>query len=196
MPRIDWTRIESVERHAANARAKLDSVGSVQLRIDTEWALNQYGFAVALSSLLGGYEAELNIEQHVVMLDKKKYTDSRMARRRRFTEAHELGHIVLGHEGLLHRETPHTIRENYFEGDGEAVAREFEANLFGAALLMPADSFAQHLDRPVSDLADLYGVSRPAAEMRLIQVRPGAVVSGRAWLPNGRISRLASSFEL
>jgi hypothetical protein len=185
-----------VEAQAAAARASLTEVRRPQPHINTTWALEFYGFAVALSTSLGGYEAELNIEQHVVLLDKKIYADHRFTRRRRFTEAHEIGHVVLKHEGLLHRETPQTIRESYFDGDGEVAAREFEANLFGAALLMPSDSFARELNRPVPELADAYGVSRAAAEMRVTQVRPGAIVSGRATLPSGRVTRLAATFEL
>ncbi len=46
--------------------------------------------------------------------------------RMRFAAAHELGHYVLGHEG------------NFFCPYGRYAAQEREANVFAAALLMPA----------------------------------------------------------
>lgn len=79
--------------------------------------------------------------------------------RRRFTIAHELGHIV------VHRETE-SFRDISFSGD----AREIQANNFAAALLMPkwmVLPYARVHGMNVEKLAEIFRVSRPAMEIRL-----------------------------
>lgn len=57
------------------------------------------------------------------------YDDTVTAERARFTIAHELGHIFLGHETLLSRNTIY---------DAEKPAEETEADIFASRLLAPA----------------------------------------------------------
>lgn len=52
--------------------------------------------------------------------------------RQRFTIAHEIGHILLGHEGISHRDTSYTIYKDLIER-----MNEVSANAFAAELLMP-----------------------------------------------------------
>ena len=52
--------------------------------------------------------------------------------RQRFTIAHEIGHILLGHEGVSHRDTSYTVYKGIIER-----MNEVSANGFAAELLMP-----------------------------------------------------------
>lgn len=84
--------------------------------------------------------------------------------RRRFTIAHELAHLCLGHikEGTIHRD------ESIFAN----VPRERAANQFAARLLMP-----EHIVRitaveanSLDELASFFHVSKPAMNFRLAEL--------------------------
>ena len=76
--------------------------------------------------------------------------------RRRFTLAHEIGHIYLGH--LCDDETEEAL-----------------ANFFAAELLMPRVLVAALPHTPeASELARVFGVSLAAARMRMRSLAPGA----------------------
>jgi Zn-dependent peptidase ImmA (M78 family) len=101
------------------------------------------------------------------------------ANRQRFTIAHELGHLLCGHDGqtlILDR----TVQVNWRDRNSGAATdrQEIEANAFEAALLMPAAEVRDRLGsaargRPVADdelvawLARTSAVSRHAMEYRL-----------------------------
>jgi hypothetical protein len=77
--------------------------------------------------------------------------------RLRFTLAHELGHIYLGHED-------------------DGLRQEREANRFAAALLIPPVLARELLKRSggaltADDLAAVFGISRTAAALRLTSLR-------------------------
>ena len=103
--------------------------------------------------------------------------------RRRFTIAHEIGHLVM-HSGAL--EAVH-IDKNFevhlrsaASSTAEDVA-EIEANAFAASLLMPRDMVIADVDgemldfedpRLVKRLADRYQVSTQAMTFRLLNLFP------------------------
>jgi Zn-dependent peptidase ImmA (M78 family) len=77
--------------------------------------------------------------------------------RRRFTIAHELGHILLHDLGVA-------FRDDTFTGD----SRETQANQFAAQLLMPSWMLAgAELQAPVPALARRYNVSDQAMKFRI-----------------------------
>lgn len=85
---------------------------------------------------------------------------------RRFSLAHELGHLMLHPPGLHDRNTkvPGWARST----------RERDANAFGAALLMPADWVTRDIlanDLDVARLASVFAVSRLAMHYRLTNLR-------------------------
>jgi Zn-dependent peptidase ImmA (M78 family) len=96
--------------------------------------------------------------------------------RRRFTIAHEIGHLV------LHKDTDFHVDENYpigFRNELSSMAvddREIEANQFAAELLMPLSFLSTDLansrvdiesDEAIAKLARQYGVSVQAMTIRL-----------------------------
>lgn len=87
--------------------------------------------------------------------------------RRRFTLAHELGHLRCGHDGSIPVDTFQTLSGKTSD------AREIQANAFAAELLVPAAGARAMVDgrEPSLDdvvrLAERYGVSCVAALFRL-----------------------------
>jgi Zn-dependent peptidase ImmA (M78 family) len=95
--------------------------------------------------------------------------------RQHFTIAHELGHLMLHETDQLH--VDHKFR-NEFSSDG-SDPEEIEANLFAAALLMPAQFLREDIQKTEIDLADedviyklakQYGVSTQALTIRLVNL--------------------------
>lgn len=86
--------------------------------------------------------------------------------RQRFTQAHELGHVVLGHVSREHT----LLRDTTLNDRGDW--REVDANAFAAALIMP-EKYIRHQASKTSsirDLADFFGVSPTAVRFRLINL--------------------------
>lgn len=106
---------------------------------------------------------------------------SHSSERRRFTIAHELGHLA------LHKGEPVHVDEGFhvnFRDLRSATAEnveEVEANAFAANLLMPADRLRADLEHETFDLgggdetlerlAKRYGVSKQAMAYRLAALR-------------------------
>jgi Zn-dependent peptidase ImmA (M78 family) len=98
--------------------------------------------------------------------------------RRRFTIAHEIGHM------LLHADQPLIVDNDGLSligrrQEGESTVRETEANAFAAALLMPEDwvqralgahEIAVDADDRIAALAKKFGVSQQAMMFRLINL--------------------------
>ncbi|WP_237673676.1 ImmA/IrrE family metallo-endopeptidase [Vreelandella profundi] len=92
------------------------------------------------------------------------YNKSEVNSRQRFTQAHELGHVVLGHV----RNGSSPKRDNNFAvrtNDKE----EIEANQFAAELLMPEEYVRTAVKREfnINKLASLFDVSTTAMHYRL-----------------------------
>ncbi len=87
-----------------------------------------------------------------VVIGKKAYifyNDSVNSKRQRFTIAHEIGHILLGHN------------------ETEVEDREVEADVFASRLLMPACILKECNVQTAEDIMLLCDVSKAAAEIRL-----------------------------
>lgn len=85
--------------------------------------------------------------------------------RKRFTVAHELGHIILHHP--LNDEPFEKVD---YRGVNETFDRkEWEANQFAASLLMPKEKAVATWEKlhDVDDFAEYMGVSKAAAAIRL-----------------------------
>jgi Zn-dependent peptidase ImmA (M78 family) len=87
--------------------------------------------------------------------------------RDRFTIAHELGHYVVHYLWRCREHKLEPFRMKALRKDSDRV--EWEANWFAAAFLMPHEQFSARYaacSGDVDEVADSFGVSRPAAEIR------------------------------
>jgi Zn-dependent peptidase ImmA (M78 family) len=98
--------------------------------------------------------------------------------RRRFTVAHELGHLVLSHKGEIFVDK-HVVNKR--ASSGQFVdPQEIEANQFAASLLMPREELVEHFGELVERhrnpviitelLASTFKVSRAAMGIRLVNL--------------------------
>ena len=87
------------------------------------------------------------------------YDDSNSRQRCRFTVAHELGHIFLGHELKKRGNLTQTIR------DSESFAEQ-EANIFASRLLAPACVIWALGLRTANEISSVCDISHSAAEFR------------------------------
>lgn len=91
--------------------------------------------------------------------------------RQRFTIAHEMGHVSLGHLKPGHTEYRDEARD-FFSTVRDP--KEIEANKFAARLLMPAESvrtsFLKMGELSIQGMADLFDVSTVAMRYRLINL--------------------------
>lgn len=101
-----------------------------------------------------------NDKEKSIYINKDDYS-----RRKRFTIAHEIGHI------LLH----HIDNDEYFvdyRNKSTYDAKEFEADNFAAALLMPREISIANWQKTqdIDDFANLMQVSKAAAAIRLMNL--------------------------
>ena len=96
--------------------------------------------------------------------------------RRRFTVAHELGHLLLHETGDVHVDRGFRIFLRDSHSREGVVQDEMEANRFAAELLMPIEFLGEDLktrefdfadDKQLRALAKRYGVSTQALAIRL-----------------------------
>lgn len=88
--------------------------------------------------------------------------------RARFTIAHELGHVVLQHKQTRHR----NVSGRQIEKIAPSIIRdESDADKFAAAFLAPFYLSENPLLVHASDIANRFGLSRQAAEIRLEQLQ-------------------------
>ncbi|MBN1331366.1 ImmA/IrrE family metallo-endopeptidase [Candidatus Dojkabacteria bacterium] len=89
------------------------------------------------------------------------YKDSDPVVRKRFSVAHEIGHLVMGHD----------VKNDIFNIDS-TDPREIEANMFAAELLMPYDWVKQDMQKHsmnIDGLSRKYWVSKEAMGWRLFK---------------------------
>lgn len=99
--------------------------------------------------------------------------------RKRFTIAHELGHLILHNFDAPHADTAFRVRfRAAIDYDG-SIVEEIEANQFAAELLMPGQLLVDEVtsldleyageseDGPLAELADRFKVSKQALQIRL-----------------------------
>lgn len=92
--------------------------------------------------------------------------------RKRFTLAHELGHFMLHRhlidQGLDDDRAYRSTSVGRYHNTAIGPKEETEANRFAADVLMPRDLINRHRSGKTADqMADLFGVSRMAMEIRL-----------------------------
>lgn len=83
--------------------------------------------------------------------------------RGRFTVAHELGHILLAHQVTVNRETASGTIPRFANS-------EWQANTFASEFLMPENEMRQKSLHTAAAVANHFGVSMQAAEIRVRNV--------------------------
>jgi hypothetical protein len=123
-----------------------------------------------LLGLAVGESEALQVSGMLLPAERRIWLNAREGKaRRRFTLAHELGHWVCQH--LEGKTAPVYCRvaDVQLEPTSAARAREREANLFAAELLMPEHAVREEWPRTATalELAQLFGVSGDAMQWRL-----------------------------
>ncbi|PRY72443.1 ImmA/IrrE family metallo-endopeptidase [Halomonas ventosae] len=110
------------------------------------------GYAEFIEAPEPGYRCAYNTDEALV--------------RQRFTQAHELGHVLLKHVSKDHTR----LRDTTFNDRGDW--REIDANAFAAELIMPAEYVRHQASKipHISELARFFGVSPTAIRYRLINL--------------------------
>ena len=148
---------------AAEAKAVLARYWSGRIPVDVESIARQLGADVQYGDL-AGLSGEVALQNRVPVI---KVNSNDSLTRQRFTIAHELGHLMLGHlsDGRKFRDPS----KNYTLGSYDP--KERDANYFAAALLMPDDAvraYAAGMDSPTATtLANAFGVSNAAMGIKL-----------------------------
>lgn len=81
------------------------------------------------------------------------------------TIAHEVGHMIMGHRGVLNRGPIAELDRGY----GSTARAEYQANIFAAALLVPLHATVKVMT--VDEIMKQFRVSKQAATIRLKQVK-------------------------
>jgi Zn-dependent peptidase ImmA (M78 family) len=152
----------AVGRARQGARELIKKHKIVKPPIDLEYLLNAEapGFVVILDDTFPDHLSGLtNAKAKTIRINS-----NHPPLRRRFSLAHELGHIVLGHSGMLFQRI-----------DEENIKEELEreADEFAGELLMPIRMFKAcfELDPNLDTIAGLFAVSRTAAYVRAMKLR-------------------------
>lgn len=101
-------------------------------------------------------------EELTIYIRESVYQAARTGRPREyFTVMHEIGHLVLAHRRVFHRERGQIQR---YEDS------EWQADQFAAELLMPLDVIRKRRLSTATDIAEFFGVSQHAAQRREAQL--------------------------
>lgn len=170
-------RIQLAPRIAeTSARRLLAEVGVQASPIDLTAITRYLGVAVTTEPLQDNVSGMLLRRDGLAVI---AINSSHPDRRRRFTEAHEIGHFML-HKGIyIDRDT--RINQRSTRSSSGLDQDEVQANAFAAELLMPMDLLIREFNVQarkqrasataiVTMLADRFLVSRQAMEIRLSSV--------------------------
>ena len=146
-----------------NAAQVLDAYWNGQLPVDPVRIANAMGVSVVGQAMEDSGQISLGPAAPVITFN---VADAPV--RQRFTVAHEIGHLALGHlsSGVtLYRDSASNFSSASFD------PKEREANAFAAQLLMPANTLeyaiAAKRMTDVAELAQVFGVSQVAMGYRL-----------------------------
>ncbi|MDQ0305258.1 ImmA/IrrE family metallo-endopeptidase [Ancylobacter polymorphus] len=89
------------------------------------------------------------------------------APRARFTIAHEIGHIMLGHNRIRHRRLDYDAKS----ATSPVLADEMQANMFAGAFLAPYHLSGITLSSSIDELSERFQISSKAAEIRLPELQ-------------------------
>lgn len=161
MEKVKYLELSFIETLADELRI---NSGFEKKYISVEEIARNLGFEV-----FGTTFKDSNISGKVIHNDdvKEIYVADESYERQRFTIAHEIGHII------LHHEAGESINEvDYRTSDKDFNRKEFQANAFASALLMPKKEAIKTWESlsDVDDFAEYFEVSKKAASIRLLNL--------------------------
>lgn len=102
--------------------------------------------------------------------DRGKYAifinEKNPATRQKFTIAHEIGHIYLGHHKALRAQAL-----SYTSPEDAQKQWETEANIFARNILIPVDAARHWMRRSNLEKATVFGISEEAVRLRYLYLR-------------------------
>lgn len=164
---------QAIERLATETRSEC---GQLSIPIDVEVVAKHLGARV----LVEGFSDDLS----GVLIRKGETSTiavncSHSPLRRRFTIAHECGHLVLEHEGEVFVDK-HILNRRDNSSSLAVDEQEIQANQFAASLLMPRDEVVRYMDHLLRShhshavlvelMASMFRVSKSAMEIRLVNL--------------------------
>ena len=173
-------RKTKIERIAEQARKKLPNADRAKPKIDIKKIISAYNIFLVedkLPSYVSGASMTKDDGTQVIVVHNNKKQS--YEKRKRFTMAHELGHLLLKHGNPL------DISKNVILFRDDSTSRgsdwmEVEANYFAASLLMPEGILYSEIKKlkndsksssitedDVKSLADTFEVSSIAMSIRL-----------------------------
>ena len=171
--------MRKIQRAVREARAVLSEAGVADAPVDIYAIADAYADVIELkmedsiSGMLIPATTESSPKRYTIIVNAKHPEV-----RRRFTVAHELGHLLLHDYRTPHADTGFKIRFRANREYDGSVAEEIEANQFAAEVLMPTDILlarTEELDieyvpaneRAIESLAREFMVSKQALQIRL-----------------------------
>ncbi|MFO6419240.1 ImmA/IrrE family metallo-endopeptidase [Hylemonella sp. W303a] len=162
-----------IEREAANAR---ETAGQHSIPVDPIAIALAHGAEIVEDNFADDLSGIL-IRRGSLKTIAINQKDSLV--RRRFTIAHECGHLILAHEGEIFVDKQ-VVNRRSATSSLAIDEQEIEANQFAASLLMPRDEVVSHLDQLskscsqrsalIELMARSFGVSKKAMEYRLVNL--------------------------
>ena len=153
------TQIEEITINLLNRHNYIDDM------VDIANIVRQQNYNVFIDDLDNNISGYVDHENREVVLNKNETPE-----RRRFTLAHELGHIILNsNNSIQHRDNILNNQLDIYANDD----KEVEANYFAGCILMPRDVFIREfnsikgdIDYKIQKLAYYFGVSKLAVNVR------------------------------
>jgi Zn-dependent peptidase ImmA (M78 family) len=144
------------------ANKALVSADCKQIPIDIEKVAEKFGLKVVDFDFPDSLSGVLKKSRGVIGVNKKHPMV-----RRRFTIAHELGHLLLGHD--LGKDDD--VVDDDFD---KPIPKEKEANIFASCLLMPAEMVESEVKKlpriDLKKLAQTFDVSEQTITIRLLNL--------------------------
>ena len=153
------TQIEEITINLLNRHNYIDDM------VDIADIVRQQNYNVFIDDLDNNISGYVDHENREVVLNKNETPE-----RRRFTLAHELGHIILNSNNRKqHRDNILNNQLDIYANDD----KEVEANYFAGCILMPRNVFIREfnsikgdIDYKIQKLAYYFGVSKLAVNVR------------------------------
>ena len=181
-------KAEMIGKKADEARQKLKKPNECNIDMkELMQVYNIYYIPKELPDNISGASMSTKSKKQIIVVNKDQ-----PEKRKKFTIAHELGHLILGHDTSLniqdkaivnHDSQPKNPSQILFRDDKTSEGsdwREIEANHFAASLLMPKDLLNKEINKliqnnsrnylseyNVHELAEIFGVSAISMSIRL-----------------------------